>query len=101
MEINLFYGTENELSEQLDAILTKLVYETKWRRSRKLELLQRIRKIAADTTFSVRDGKLLKRLVMKQLKDGEISFGDLLYYFPGKTADMLEKQYALEDGPAL
>ena len=95
MEVEKFYDPEAQLSEELDNILTKLVYETKWRRSRKLELLQRVRKIASDTTFSVRDGKLLKRLVTKQVKNGTVDFEALLYYFPGKNVEMIKKQYAL------
>ncbi len=101
VDISNFYNPDLELTDELDEILIKLVFETKWRRSRKIELLQRIRKIASDHSFSVRDGKLLKRLVLKQVKDGSTDFESLLYYFPGKTVEMLKEQYALEESPAL
>ena len=56
-------------------------------------MLRRIRRIARKTTFSVRDTKLMRRLVLKQEKKGYIDFEEILCHFPGKTTKMVEDHY--------
>lgn len=83
--------TANELelshSEILDSISAKL----DWRGTNKY-LVVRIKKILNATKFSARDYKLLKKLVIKQQKDNDLSFSKLMYYFPGKSIDYVREE---------
>jgi len=54
-------------------------------------LLTRIQKILSESYLSVRETKLLKRLFRDQKKNDKICFNELLYYFPGKTVEILEE----------
>mmetsp|Transcript_3635 Transcript_3635/g.3379 ORF Transcript_3635/g.3379 Transcript_3635/m.3379 type:complete len:83 (-) Transcript_3635:21-269(-) len=74
-------------------ILEQLIIEIKWRKSRKIQLLNRIRKLITKTSFSIRDTKLLSKLVNQQRRDGHIDLESILYYFPGKTVDLLCEHY--------
>jgi len=56
-------------------------------------LLKRIRKIGNNCDFSVRETKLLRKLVNQQLKNGHTDFEAILEQFPGKTKGMLERKY--------
>ncbi|CAI2378075.1 unnamed protein product [Moneuplotes crassus] len=89
-----FEGTEFPLSENLMEILEQLITEINWRRSRKIPLLSRIRKLMMDKAFSIRDVKLLTALATQhQSKYGFIDYEAIMYYFPGKTTQALMKAY--------
>ena len=88
-----FEGNNFPLSDRLMDVLDELISMTKWRKSRKFELLQRSRKMIMNKTFSIRDKKLLSKLVNQQKRQGFINYEEIVYYFPGKTAKMLEIQY--------
>ena len=65
----------------------------KWRRNRKKDLLRRIRKIGLRKTFSVREIKLLRKLINQQVKEGFIDFEAIHGQFPGKTIEQLKEKY--------
>lgn len=88
-----FEGEKFPLSKKLMQILEDLIEEISWRRSRKIQLVQRIRKLIMDKSFSIRDTKLLSKMVNQQRRKGYIDYEELTYYFPGKTADMLSEHY--------
>ncbi|CAI2369216.1 unnamed protein product [Moneuplotes crassus] len=89
-----FEGTDFPLTDKLMQILEQLITEIKWRKSRKMQLLKRIRKLIMVKTFSTRDLKLLHTLVLQhQKKIGFIDYESMLYYFPGKTPEMLSSVY--------
>lgn len=94
VSIECFYDSDRVFSKDWDQVLNKLIEQIKWRNSRKEELLTRITKIAANKSFSVRDGKLLKKLVKSQSSKGEIDYKALQYYFPGKTVEMIAQEYS-------
>lgn len=89
---DLFVAKSNRLKGNALLVLKEIAEIINWRSSRS-DLQKRIRKLASQTTFSVRDKKLLKKLVNKQRKVGEINFDDILYYFPGKSVETLKKYY--------
>lgn len=93
MPISKFEGTKFPLSKKLMQILEDLIEEISWRRSRKQQLVQRIRKLIMDPSFSIRDTKLLSKMVNQQRKKGYTDYQELLYYFPGKTVEMLSDHY--------
>ena len=76
-----------------ESILEDLVRKIKWRMCRRKDLFNRIKKLVWDPSFSVRDKKLLKKLVNQQRKKGQEDYESLLYYFPGKTIEMLKEKY--------
>ncbi|CAI2382893.1 unnamed protein product [Moneuplotes crassus] len=98
VSLSCFSLPKDHLSEDAGSILDELMKEVKWRTNRKEDLLRRITKYTTNSTFSVRDGKLLRRLVRSQIKKGEVDYSSLLYYFPGKTAEQLEKEYLKSTG---
>ena len=85
---------KNSLPLELEhkEVLFKLAAEVSWR-GRESKLLKRIRRLAKKEGFSVRDTKLLSKLVNQQRRRGYRNFDELAYYFPGKDAEMLEATY--------
>ncbi|CAI2384366.1 unnamed protein product [Moneuplotes crassus] len=98
VSLSCFSFPKDPLSKDVKSVLDELMKEVEWRTNRKEDLLRRIIKYTTNSTFSVRDGKLLRRLVRSQIKKGEVDYSSLLYYFPGKTAEQLEKEYLKSTG---
>ena len=92
IEISDFTDKRVRPCERMTEILKTLKSELKWKRSKNL-LLKRIRKIGNNSDFSVRENKLLRKLVNQQLKNGYADFEAILVHFPGKTSEMLEQKY--------
>lgn len=89
---DLFAVKSNRLKGNALIVLSEISDIINWKSDR-CDLLKRIRKLVSQTVFSVRDRKLLSKLINKQRKVGEISFEALLYYFPGKSVETLKKNY--------
>ena len=66
--------------------------QIKWR-SGPTVLLRRIRRIGRSKTFSVRETKLLRKLINGQKRQGYVDFEEIQDEFPGKTIEMLKKKY--------
>ena len=92
VEISEFWEDDEPLSEDLYDILRRLEYEIQWRSGLPI-LLRRIRRVGKNTKFSVRDTKLLRKLINGQKKQGYINFEAVLDDFPGKTISMLQNEY--------
>ena len=90
--IDDFTNPNGETSEEMVEVLRIMKKKLEWKRS-KMVLLKRIRKISNNREFSVRETKLLRKLINKQKKDGYIDFQEVLFYFPGKTIDILKNKY--------
>ena len=73
-------------------MLIKVESKFDWRSGRPT-LLKRIWRVGTNTSFSVRDKKLLRKLVNQQVREGYKDFQKILHFFPGKTIEMLEKKY--------
>ena len=54
-------------------------------------LVQRVQKLANNQKFSVRDKKLLIRLVKNRPKEDQIDYEAVIYHFPGKSVEQLDK----------
>mmetsp|Transcript_30193 Transcript_30193/g.29685 ORF Transcript_30193/g.29685 Transcript_30193/m.29685 type:complete len:115 (+) Transcript_30193:481-825(+) len=94
ISLSEFEGSNFPLCDKLMKILEQLIVEIKWRKSRKLHLLKRIRKLIMEKKFSIRDSKLLSTLANQhQSKYGFVDYSAMLYYFPGKTVQALMETY--------
>ena len=87
-----FWDDEEKLTNEMVRILKQLKDEFDWSNS-KYQLLARIRKVASSKTFTVRETKLLRKLVNQQTKEGEADFESVQYYFPGKSLQSLKAKY--------
>lgn len=87
-----FWKKDEKINSVHKSILCRIVSETNWKGT-KNELLSRMRKVALNSTFSVRDVKLLRKLVNEQKRNGYTNFEEVLYYFPGKSLEMIEEKY--------
>lgn len=76
-------------------MLETLAQTLGWRGRIKI-LVKRIQTLCKRQYFSVRDQKLLRKLLSKHYSDCEINYDKLLYHFPGKTVDHL-KSYIQEN----
>lgn len=65
--------------------------ESKWK-GKSQTLLSRLRKIWNCKKFSFRDIKLLRKVARKHENEGGVDYKALEYYFPGKSADTIERQ---------
>ena len=92
IEISLFWENTNRVKGDLYEILKLIEKKFNWRNGR-LGLLRRIRKIAKNSNFSVREKKLLRKLVNQQVREGYQDFKAILHFFPGKTIEMLQRKY--------
>ena len=79
-----FTHSRGEPTEEMFEVLNIIKSQLGWKRSKNM-LLARIRKIGKNTTFSIRETKLLRKLINKQLKDGFSDFSSIIDQFPGKT----------------
>ena len=79
-----FTHSRGEPTEEMFEVLNIIKSKLGWKRSKNL-LLTRIRKVGKNTKFSVRETKLLRKLINQQLKDGLTDFSAVLHHFPGKT----------------
>ena len=80
-------GVDYLLDEILDEVLSQISYK-----GDKDQLLKRIRKVARFKTFSIRDRKLLKKLVEAQKQKHDIDLAQLEYFFPGKEIAVIEDE---------
>jgi hypothetical protein len=55
-------------------------------------LLGRLHKITNETAYSVRDKKLLKKILLRQLRERKIDRDSIIYQFPGKTIESIKQQ---------
>lgn len=91
-EITEFWDHQDSLPDDLWSSLDHIAKESGFK-GKKVRLLQRIQKIGKETKFSVRDRKLLRKFINKQYEEGKVDFESVLYYFPGKTVQMLKNEY--------
>mmetsp|Transcript_20613 Transcript_20613/g.18254 ORF Transcript_20613/g.18254 Transcript_20613/m.18254 type:complete len:275 (+) Transcript_20613:17-841(+) len=91
--IDNFYKDDKPLQDVEAVVLLQLSLEIGWKKNRRCDLLKRIRRISRKTTFSVRETKLLKKLIQDQAKEGYKNFEVVLEYFPGKTIDILKSHF--------
>lgn len=81
-----------EISEPIhpdqEKMLTMLATKVQWKGSL-INLVNRVKTLFKFNEFSVRELKLLKRLVKKQYKAKEINYEKLLEEFPGKSLESI------------
>jgi hypothetical protein len=87
-----FWKNNSPLDPEHKDVLLWIAKKISWK-GHESKLLHRIRKKARNKDFSVRDIKFLSKLINQQKKKGYRSFEELVYYFPGKDAEMLERKY--------
>jgi hypothetical protein len=87
-----FWIDNSKLTGTLKVILRSLCVEVDWK-DRASKLLKRIRRIGRNQDFSVRDWKLLRKLVNQQKRAGNVNFSKLEYFFPGKSEELLQRTY--------
>jgi hypothetical protein len=87
-----FWKNNSTLDPEHKDLLLKIAKKISWK-GYYMKLLKRIRKLARAKDFSVREDKLLSKLVNQQRRKGYRNFEELVYYFPGKDAEMLERKY--------
>ena len=92
LEVTDFWKNDRWLPPEHKNILAQVKKEINWRGTKK-ELLKRIRKQARMTEFSAREVKLITKLVNQQKKHGFRDFKAMVYYFPGKSVEMIEEKY--------
>jgi hypothetical protein len=92
LDIEDFWKDNEILRPQLYKLLLKVKEEINWG-GPKVELLKRIRKLGKSTTFTVREVKLLRKLINQQKREGYTDFKAVLYYFPGKSLKMVRNKY--------
>ena len=86
-----FLASEFEADIVLKEILAEAHQRTNFRGD-KVYLLKRIQKLASNQTFSVRENKLLKKLITKQFESNRINFGQIEYFFPGKESKVVRRE---------
>ena len=89
--IDEFLTNQFEVDVTLKEILTEAHQRTNFRGS-KVYLLKRIQKLVSTQTFSVRENKLLKKLVTGQLESCKIDFLHIEYFFPGKQSEVVRRE---------
>lgn len=93
MPITNFWSDAYPLPKPETDILIALAKKISWKRNRKLDLLKRIRRIATRKTFSVREKKLLKRIINKQKANGIEDVNEITENFPGKSIERCYEEY--------
>ena len=91
-KITDFWKDDKKLTGDLYKIYRQIIKIVNWK-GHKLDLLKRIRRIGKNSTFSARETKLLRKLANQQRRKGCIDFESIVYFFPGKTVEMLEQKY--------
>jgi len=92
LEISDFLQTKGTLKGDLYEALKNFEEQIQWRSGPKV-LLRRLRRIGSRKTFSVRETKLLRKLINAQKKQGYVDFDEILEEFPGKTVEILKEKY--------
>jgi hypothetical protein len=87
-----FWKNDRWLSPEHKIVLAHVKKEINWKGT-KNELLKRIRRQARILGFSARDVKLITKMINQQKRNGYRDFEALVYYFPGKTAEMIQEKY--------
>jgi len=83
--------TNDELSNN-HRLWLDLCSRCEWKRESTF-MKARFQKLYENTDFSVREMKLLKRLVKRQKKVGSINWEKISYNFPGKSAQLIKDTY--------
>ena len=93
VEISHFWK-KNQLEESHMKILKLVGKKVQWRMNKLKSLLARIQKIGRNATnFTVREAKLLRKLINQQKKDGYTDFKVVADDFPGKSIKTLKNKY--------
>ena len=79
---------------KLNQMLDNLMASIRWKGS-KVMLIARIRKVGSQTKFSVRERKLLRELIFKQIEAQSVDFSKFEYYFPTKNKIEIKKESKL------
>ena len=90
-DISEFFVADCKLDSVLDTILSKVHDRINFKQSRCF-LLNRIRKVAANSEFSIRDKRLLKKIVTAQSKSGNLNLDNIEYFFPGKSRIRIQSE---------
>ena len=90
-EINELLTQDLNLDQQLEGILSQVKRKISWKGTKKL-LLIRIKKVAMRTQFSVRERKLLRLMIIKQLETNSIDFTKFGYYFPAISDEKIKQE---------
>ena len=93
LSIEQFINKEREITKEMLKVLKIIKKKIGWKRSKNI-LLQRIQKIGNNSKFSVRENKLLRKLINQQRRNGYTSFEEILDHFPGKTIEILQTKYS-------
>ena len=72
--------------------IKELCCRVKWKRAKK-DLVHRIQKLSSRTKMSVREEKLFKKIIKRDYKQSNIDSRSVLFHFPGKTVEILERHY--------
>lgn len=91
--ITNFWKDDLPLAQPEASILLELTAQVGWKRNRKIDLLKRIRRIGRKDSFSVRETKLLRRLMNQQQKKGTNDYESVLEHFPGKTLEDILRRF--------
>lgn len=91
-DMSKFWENNEKPEGTYKQIFMELKQSIEWKCTHK-DLLKRIRKIGRCTKFTARETKLLRKLINQQMRESEVNFDQVMFYFPGKTAEMLENQY--------
>ena len=86
-----FWIGEQAIDGTLDEVLSETLNQIEFKGD-KLLLLKRIRKIASNKDFSIREKKLMRRLIEIQSKSFNIDFDQIEYFFPGKLSEIVRKE---------
>ena len=89
--IDEFMTNQFDADITLKEILTEAYQRTNFRGD-KIYLLKRIQKLVSTQTFSVRENKLLKKLITQQLESKKIDFVQIEYFFPGKQSEVVRRE---------
>ena len=90
-DISEFFIPDCKLDSVLDTILSKVHERINFKQS-KYFLLNRIRKVAANSEFSIRDKRLLKKIVTAQSAFSNFNIENIEYFFPGKSRILIKSE---------
>ena len=89
--ISDFWKVDLESDLVLQKILIEVHQQTNFKGD-KIYLFKRIKKLGSKQKFSVRENKLLIKLIQLQLKSNKLDFNQIEYFFPGKSSNVLRKE---------
>ena len=90
-EASEFLWNYSESDFTLQKILSDAYKQTNFKRD-KIQLLKRIRKLISNQKFSLRELKILKKLVRAQKLSHKIDYKQIEYFFPGKLSENVRKE---------